>query len=127
VEKKEEVDSESEEEDEDDVELDLKNLCSEVAAILRKDAVSLKNVLPQTGISKRLVGSYFLYHDGVDNGDHSMQLVQIKKVYSGKRRGKFNVEVKFHNQNGRQDMKLEDSNYDRELRSVKSWVLLGTD
>ena len=71
VEKKEEVDSESEEEDEDDVELDLKNLCSEVAAILRKDAVSLKNVLPQTGISKRLVGNYFLYHDG----DHSMQLV----------------------------------------------------
>ena len=57
----------------------------------------------------------------------SMQLVQIKRVYSGKRRGKFNVEVKFHNQNGRQDMKLEDSNYDRELRSVKSWVLLGTD
>ena len=56
----------------------------------------------------------------------SMQLVQIKKVYSGKRRGKFNAEVKFHNQNGRQYMKLEDSNYDRELRSV-SWILLGTD
>ena len=50
VEKKEEVDSESEEEDEDELELDLKKICSEVAAILRKDAVSLKNVLPQTGI-----------------------------------------------------------------------------
>ena len=37
------------------------------------------------------------------------------------------IEVKFHNEDGRQDMKLEESNYDRELRSVKSWVLLGTD
>ena len=56
-----------------------------------------------------------------------MQLGQITRVYpasSSQAKAGFSVEVKFKTVKGKQDMALQDDNYDPTLTAVKSWVLL---
>ena len=55
----------------------------------------------------------------------AMQLGQITRVYpASSSQAKAWVEVKCKTVKGKQDMALQDANYDPTLTAVKSWVLL---
>jgi hypothetical protein len=97
-----------------------------VRDILNAEAVVLQPDLQEKKITGDLKDRYFLFHDG----DGSIQLGQIKRVYNSSHRvfqTGMTVEVKFWNAKGKQDMALQASAYDTALDDIKAWVLLCID
>jgi hypothetical protein len=111
-----------------ELEADMQPVLDTVKDVLGASNVELQLELNGNKISKRLKHRYFLFHDG----DHSIQLAHIKRVYGQNCNKKafqkgMTIEAKFWNARGKQDVALLPADYDPQLEDVRGWVLLIVD